>query len=135
MTFYQIADSPEYVATINVPGYLGMDDEPPTFETIKEAWEWLASERERGEDGADCKHGTCEEALRELLSQDHCGSVHLHTPGYDGDHDLGIMYSVDVVTCVHEWTAGMMIVHPEDLEATAAVREVTCRKCDLVYLA
>lgn len=87
-----------YVATINTPGYLPWDDDPPVFETIKDAWGYLAAHREREEDMAECTHGTCEKALRALLSQDHCGSVHLHTPGYDGEHGLGLHYNVDIVT-------------------------------------
>jgi len=41
-----------YLATVNVPGYLPMDDEPPTFETAAEAWQYLADERRREEDDA-----------------------------------------------------------------------------------
>ena len=34
--------------------------------------------------------------------------------------------------CDHEWVAGMMIVHPEDLAAVARDRKVECSKCDEV---
>lgn len=40
----------QYIATINVPGYLPEDDEPPVFDTAQEAWSYLADERTRGED-------------------------------------------------------------------------------------
>lgn len=43
--------------------------------------------------------------------------------------------------CSHEWVAGMMIVHPEDLDQVARERSrmrgcspVTCSKCDEEYL-
>lgn len=42
-----------YVATINTPDYMPWDDDPPVFDTANEAWEYLASERERAEDSAD----------------------------------------------------------------------------------
>lgn len=86
-----------YVATINTPGYLPVDDDPPTFEMIKDAWEWLATEREHQCEMAECQHGDCRHAITAMLNQDRCGSVHAHTPGYDGDHDLGLAYSVDPV--------------------------------------
>jgi hypothetical protein len=35
--------------------------------------------------------------------------------------------------CLHEWTAGMMIVHDEDVAAVAALRPVECSKCELAY--
>lgn len=40
----------KYLATTNVPGYLPMDDDPPTFDTAREAWAYLADERIRDED-------------------------------------------------------------------------------------
>ena len=105
-----------YVAIINVPGYLPMDDEPPpTFDSAAEAWLYLAEERERGEDDQPCE--ACEasaheaphysETVRELqdwstrcLAGDQGvnftgqGTVYGPTPGYDGTHDLGLAYSV-----------------------------------------
>ena len=86
-----------YVATINTPGYLPWDDEPPTFATIKEAWEWLAEQFEAAHDDVECPNGDCERGARVMRQQTHCGGVHTHSPGYDGDHDLGLMYSVTPV--------------------------------------
>jgi hypothetical protein len=94
-----------YVATINVPGYLPMDDDPPQFETTREAWEYLRDERERGlqdldEEGED-ETFTVLDALSKGYSKngDQVGSVVGPTPGYDGDHDLGLAYSVSAVEC------------------------------------
>lgn len=39
-----------YMATINTPGYLPEDDDPPVFDTASAAWAWLASERVRIEE-------------------------------------------------------------------------------------
>jgi hypothetical protein len=37
---------------------------------------------------------------------------------------------VDCTTeCDHSWVAGMMVVHPEDLPATATTRTVECQHC------
>lgn len=108
-----------YVATINVPGYLPMDDDPPTFETAAEAWWYLYHERCQAELDAPCdlcddtmSHGPCgdcdddSETARELSKRarwassglvcdfEAVGSVHGPTPGYRGDHDLGLAYSV-----------------------------------------
>jgi len=42
-----------YIATMNTTGYLPWsDDEPPSFDTPGEAWDYLADERRRQEDGA-----------------------------------------------------------------------------------
>lgn len=97
-----------YVATINVPGYLPMDDDPPVFESIKAAWEWLAQERQREEDAAempgDSYSGTvlALEAMANATMADGTpyqrrGTVYGSTPGYDGNHDLGLAYSVTEV--------------------------------------
>lgn len=102
-----------YVATINIPGYLPQDDEPPVFDTPAEAWQYLADERERGEDSAYVE-GDSEEYsatytnLKAIAA--HCaagmpgdthpvnldgtGTVYGDTPGYDGNHDLGLAYCV-----------------------------------------
>lgn len=98
-----------YVATINVPGYMPMDDEPPTFETAREAWEYLAEEREREEDDAldtesDAPYSETVTELRRHASDkwlvcdfERVGTVYGDTPGYDGSHDLGLAYSVSAV--------------------------------------
>ena len=35
--------------------------------------------------------------------------------------------------CDHSWVAGFMVVHPEDLDAIAAMRPVICSWCDKIY--
>lgn len=105
---------PVYLATINTPGYLPMADEPAAFDTAREAWGWLAGERERDEDGATEPLDTGEYSdtltyLRHAAGSEHvpgnphedyptdidrCGVVDGHTPGHDGDYDQGIAYSV-----------------------------------------
>jgi hypothetical protein len=42
-----------YVATINTPGYLPWDDDPPVFDSAADAWQYLADERERDESDAN----------------------------------------------------------------------------------
>jgi hypothetical protein len=101
-----------YVATINIPGYLPQDDEPPLFETAREAWDYLYSEREEALQDGD--EEIVDETSQELLawvdccdgqhgddcpegSPDGTGTVYGPTPGYDGSHDLGLAYSVTYV--------------------------------------
>lgn len=108
---------PVYVATVYVPGYLPMSDEPAAFDTAREAWAWLADERQRDEDAApdDSDTGEYSEwlaALRHIASNDHehgnrhedwptnasgSGYVHADTPGSDSPHDLGLIYRVSRV--------------------------------------
>lgn len=95
-----------YIATINVPGCLPDDTEPHVFDTTREAWEYLADERKRDEDDVPSDGGYSETAnTLELLSgdlngltaigaDDGCGTVTGSTPGYEGNHDLGLAYSV-----------------------------------------
>jgi hypothetical protein len=96
-----------YVAIVNTPGYLPMDDEPPTFDTAREAWEYLAEERMRADeawepddendpDGPQSIDDT-QAKLEEMARLDRAGTVYAPTPGYDGDHDLGLAYSVEYV--------------------------------------
>lgn len=110
-----------FVATINIPGYSPMDDDPPTFDTAREAWAWLAEERKRGEDdtegeeysvtadaltylGSDDAEYDPRNRVRTRLDNDHLGAVasdgtgavYGGTPGYDGTHDLGLAYCVSV---------------------------------------
>lgn len=98
-----------YVATVNIPGYLPQNDEPPVYDTIVEAWVGHADDRENDEAESACTYGTCGKAVQMLRSMDRCGSVHLHSPRPDDDgsreawrHDLGLSYSVDYVA---EWPA------------------------------
>lgn len=103
----------EFVATVNVPGYLPMDDEPPTFDSAQEAWLWLATERVQSEDefadlDAQGGYSACANTLgmvaHEGAYEDNgidpvtgCGTVYGPTPGSDSEHDLGLAYSVSVV--------------------------------------
>lgn len=97
---------PVFEALVNVPGYLPMADQPSLFDTAEDAWEFLACERERDLDsveespeGADL--GEVEfmrlMAAGELPSRcrlDGTETVFAATPGYFGDHDLGLAYTV-----------------------------------------
>jgi hypothetical protein len=91
-----------YVATVNVPGYLPMDDDPPTFDTAAGAWAYLADERERDEDAAeteDEEYSDTVTRLRYLAETEHgTGVVYGCTPGREGEiHDLGLAYCVTLV--------------------------------------
>jgi hypothetical protein len=106
-----------YVATINVPGYLPMDDEPPTFDTPSEAWWYLYHERcdadwqdvdlpTEGHDHSPytlcpiCSEVEDSETADELgrhAIEGREGVVYGPTPGYRGDHDLGLAYSVTLI--------------------------------------
>ena len=135
------ADAPpakRYVAVINTPGYLPEDDDPDAFDTAREAWEYLADQRQWAEDSAldaidqdptgqdPAVYSNTWRLLAQLgdaaawltrtdgesfvgwtldldslfntgrinVSAEGLGSVWGLTPGYDGDHDLGIAYSV-----------------------------------------
>lgn len=93
-----------FQAIINTPGYLSEQDEMPEFETAAQAWEHLAYERQRDleddmNDQADLVDD--DQALIEMDSHAEdgtVGTVYGPTPGYDGDHDLGVAYSVIEVT-------------------------------------
>jgi hypothetical protein len=106
-----------FMATVNTPGYLPMEDDPPVFDTAQGAWSYLADEREREEDQApdDEPVGEYTETLGYLryaagedmepgnphedvpLNADGTGVIYGPTPGYDGDHDLGLAYCVTAV--------------------------------------
>lgn len=84
----------------------------PEFETAQQAWAYLADELAREEDMHPDdlgEYSSTVTALRYLASDDHVpgsphedwptstegvGTVYGSTPGYDGDHDLGLAYSV-----------------------------------------
>lgn len=86
-----------YLATVNVPGYLPLDDDPPAFDTPREAWEWLADERQRDEDqfsGLFYHSPT----INELKSRSEVGTVYGPTPGHDSEQELGLAYCVTEVT-------------------------------------
>jgi len=99
-----------YIATVNTPGYMPMDDEPPVFETAEAAWWYLYHERVDAEVNAPCDlchdtlshgpFGDCDDdsdtgrELGQMARKNEEGTVYGPTPGYDGDHDLGLAYSV-----------------------------------------
>lgn len=102
-----------YVAQIYAPGYLPESD-TPGFPTAHEAWAYLASERMRGEDEAEGGGSYSDECTimesygnpsydYSVDPDDHrvtargVGYIGADTPGYDGDHDLGLIYRVSAV--------------------------------------
>lgn len=99
-----------YVATINVPGYLPTGDDPPVFDTPAEAWVYLESVREDAEsyatDDGVFVASECLSDLRRIAEAAQSnsvfvpevseGTVYGPTPGYEGDHDLGLAYTVSV---------------------------------------
>lgn len=106
-----------YLATINIPGYLPMDDEPPTFDTARGAWEYLAEIRRGEEDAAlvTVDSGPSEDepyssTVNDLDAKaqsglETVGTVYGDTPGYEGSHDLGLAYSVTLaIECEHDMT-------------------------------
>lgn len=86
-----------YVATVNIPGYLPMDEEPAVFDTAHEAWEYLALERAASTDEDWDSDGDTVQALYDAARTNAEGTVYGPTPGYDGNHDLGLAYSVALV--------------------------------------
>lgn len=91
---------PQYLAVINVPGYSPMDDDPPLFDTPGEAWAYLADERRHGEDAAEDDGPDPSDIVKSLLAYaaDNRGpdTIYSSTPGYDGEHDLGLAYSISI---------------------------------------
>lgn len=108
-----------YVATVNVPGYLPMDDDLMIFDTAAEAWWHLYHGRCWDESIAPCDlcddtmthgvFGDCDddsETGQELAKRarwassglvcdfEAVGTIYGPTPGYRGDHDLGLAYCV-----------------------------------------
>jgi len=112
----------KYVATINVPGYLPMDDEPLVFDTPGEAWAYLRDERERAEDFA-CQDDTeeysnafheLEERAKRATQEPNwaggLGTIYGSTPGSNIPHDLGLAYSVDVYEEEEEEDDGNVLI-------------------------
>lgn len=94
-----------YVAIINTPGYLPMDDEPPVFGTPGAAWAYLADVRRQDEDSQEYAPSPLSldyysETVHQLdaYAQTNHGedTVYGDTPGSESDHDLGLAYSVQV---------------------------------------
>lgn len=89
----------KYVATINVPGYMPIAD-PAVFDTAKGAWNYLADERRFEEDSVEDNSIEDSDTLETLRAYAEdgpsvIGTVYGPTPGYKGDHDLGMAYNVD----------------------------------------
>jgi hypothetical protein len=112
-----------FLAAINVPGYLPTDDDPPVFETAREAWDHLRDEHSMswndvevpgGPDGIlpepfRTQYQSTDEELAKYASKrwmvcdfERVGTVYGPTPGYEGDHDLGLAYSVTAVPDTEE---------------------------------
>lgn len=108
--------TPVYMCAVSHPGYLPMTD-GPAFASAPQAWGWLLTQRcadeEADESVAEYSLGV---ALLQLLATDGyrygghpdtevtysthpdgAGYVWLGTPGYEGSHDVGLVYRVDVV--------------------------------------
>lgn len=86
-------------ATITRPGCLP-DTEPAVFETCPEAWAYLVSEVDLSwDENPEDPSGGCADAHSQMhgLDQSRPGAVYAATPGYDGQHDLGVVYEVS--TC------------------------------------
>ena len=84
-----------FLATINVPGYLPTDNDPPVFDTAREAWEYLWDEHT---DACDYELPLADShTFADMRNREALGSVIMPTPNYDGDHDLGLVYSVTEV--------------------------------------
>ena len=90
-----------FVATINVPGYLPMDDDPPTFDLAMDAWAYLHEERKREEDEDDSadQYSDTVRMLHTLATDITCGPGYVlgRTPGSDSPHDLGLAYCVTAI--------------------------------------
>lgn len=89
-----------YAATVNVPGYLPTDDDPPVFDTAREAWQYLVAVVDCSwDDYPEDENGAAVEAHTQMhnINQGEPGVVYAPTPGYDGSHDLGLAYCVSVV--------------------------------------
>lgn len=100
--------SAKFLALVNVPGYLGMEDELPEFDHVTDAWEYLTSCRRDDEDqveevaeGYSATVNKLEMAARgefencDLDPITGLGTIHGETPG-GRMHDLGLAYTVIV---------------------------------------
>ena len=92
----------QYVAEISTPGYLPESTDPAIFDTAEAAWEYLSDERKRHEDESDRPDLPYSDTVAELDMMSSArvptiGAVYGSTPQYEGDHDLGLVYSVSPV--------------------------------------
>lgn len=97
-----------YLATTSTPGYLPTDDDPPVFDTAAEAWTYLAEERAEAlsaleDTGPDLRTRALWSAAQDARRRDDDDPASLgsliadHTPGYEGDHDPGVAYTVTLI--------------------------------------
>lgn len=90
----------KYAAIINTPGHLPDSDEsPPIFDTAEEAWLYLWEEYDRAADETEALRydGDAHERMYRLAygyDDPSEGTITVPTPGYEGDHDLGLAYTV-----------------------------------------
>jgi hypothetical protein len=94
-----------YIATVSTGDYLPYDG-PAYFDTAHEAWTYLAEERDEAlaalaDLPPDLTVARLHSAARDARRRDdddaqNLGTVRGTTPGYEGDHDQGATYSVDV---------------------------------------
>ena len=115
-----------YVATMATPGYLPWsDDAPPSFVASADAWHYLADERRRQEDSATAidENGPDELPYSDTVTEldelattyaDVAGTVYGATPGYDGDHDLGVAYTVQALPHTRQCLAAALICAVEN---------------------
>src|ERR1700739_3352398 len=90
-----------YMATMNIPGYLPCDDEPPpVFDKPVAAWALPADERRKAEDDTEeSAYSETVDMLDAYAAADHgADTVYGDTPGYESTHDLGIAYCVLDIT-------------------------------------
>jgi hypothetical protein len=98
-----------YIALINIPGYMPMDDEPPTFENAWDAWDYLADIRREFEDSAELPGDTYSDTVLALEANsmrlmadgtryNYIGTVYGPSPLCEADdpYDLGYAYTVDI---------------------------------------
>src|SRR5687768_8204335 len=98
-----------YVAYINTPGYLPMDDDPPTFDSAIDAWDYLANIRREFDGSAELPGDSYSDTVLALeansmrLKADgtpyqFIGTVYGPSVLGENDlHDLGYAYTVDWV--------------------------------------
>lgn len=144
-----------YVAIVNIPGYLPQADEPATFDTASDAWEYLTDERKRAEDEFPTdgpssysdtvlcmEHMSRGESFTCEYGRNHhpeaTGTIYGRTPGSEADdespgdarYDLGYAYSV-------EWAEPWEVTAPGSygIEAVdpATPGAIVCGECGLAW--